>query len=52
MIDLKNIYLEEVEDLFKQMEQSLLLLENSPEDPTLIAEVFRSMHTLKGNSAM
>jgi two-component system chemotaxis sensor kinase CheA len=52
MINLRNIYLEEAEDLFKQMEQSLLLLENSPEDASLIAEVFRSMHTLKGSSSM
>ncbi|MFY0686646.1 MAG: chemotaxis protein CheA [Cyclobacteriaceae bacterium] len=52
MVNLRNIYLEEAEDLFKQMEQSLLMLENSPEDSALIADVFRSMHTLKGSSSM
>jgi two-component system chemotaxis sensor kinase CheA len=50
--DLHNIYLEEAEDLFTKIEESLLLLEKSPGDPSLIAEVFRSMHTLKGSSSM
>lgn len=52
MENLHNIYLEEVEDLFGKIEESLLLLEKSPEDASLIAEVFRSMHTLKGSSSM
>lgn len=52
MENLHNIYLEEVEDLFGKIEESLLLLEKSPEDASLIAEVFRSMHTLKGSSGM
>ncbi|MGB3466035.1 MAG: chemotaxis protein CheA, partial [Cyclobacteriaceae bacterium] len=47
------IYLEEAEDLFKKMEESLLLLEKSPDDSeVLVADVFRSMHTLKGSSGM
>ncbi len=52
MENLRNVYLEEAEDLFSKMEESLLLLEKSPEDASLIAEVFRSMHTLKGSSSM
>ena len=52
MENLHNIYLEEVEDLFSKIEESLLLLEKSPDDASLIAEVFRSMHTLKGSSSM
>lgn len=52
MENLHNIYLEEVEDLFGKIEESLLHLEKSPEDASLIAEVFRSMHTLKGSSSM
>ena len=52
MEELHNIYLEEAEDLFTKIEESLLLLEKSPGDASLIAEVFRSMHTLKGSSSM
>lgn len=52
MENLHNIYLEEAEDLLGKIEESLLLLEKSPEDSSLIAEVFRSMHTLKGSSSM
>ena len=52
MDNLRKVYLEEVEDLFSKMEESLLLLEKSPGDNSLIAEVFRSMHTLKGSSSM
>ncbi|MEQ9403812.1 MAG: chemotaxis protein CheA [Cyclobacteriaceae bacterium] len=52
MENLHNVYLEEVEDLFSKIEESLLLLEKAPEDSSLIAEVFRSMHTLKGSSSM
>ncbi len=53
MSNLRDIYLEEAEDLFKKMEESLLLLEKSPGDSdVLVADVFRSMHTLKGSSGM
>ena len=53
MSNLRDIYLEEAEDLFKKMEGSLLLLEKTPEDSeVLVADVFRSMHTLKGSSGM
>ena len=52
MENLHKIYLEEAEDLFSRIEESLLLLEKSPDDSSLIAEVFRSMHTLKGSSSM
>ena len=52
MEELHKIYLEEAEDLFGKIEESLLLLEKSPDDHSLIAEVFRSMHTLKGSSSM
>ena len=52
MEDLRNVYLEEAEDLLSKMEESLLLLEKSPDDASLIAEIFRAMHTLKGCSSM
>lgn len=52
MVNLKEVYIEEAEDLFSKMEDALLRLENAPEDNALIAEIFRSMHTLKGSSGM
>lgn len=45
-------YKEEAVELINLMEKSLLLMESNSEDPALIEEVFRNMHTLKGNSSM
>ena len=45
-------YKEEAKELIDGMEKSLLLMENNPDDAALIEEVFRNMHTLKGNSSM
>ncbi len=45
-------YQEEAKELIEVMEKSLLSIENNLDDPALIEEVFRSMHTLKGNSSM
>ncbi len=45
-------YTEEALELIKNMEETLLLMEARPEDDSLIQQVFRDMHTLKGNSAM
>ncbi len=52
MADLKDLYLAEAEELINKMEESLLQLEKNPEDSALVADVFRSMHTLKGTSSM
>mgnify|MGYP006267263663 CR=1 FL=1 len=51
-MDLRDIYLEEAEELLNMMEDSMLMLENSPEDLSHVAEIFRHMHTLKGTSSM
>ena len=51
-MNLKDVYLEEAEELLRQMEDTLLMLENNPGDSNLIADMFRSMHTLKGTSSM
>jgi two-component system chemotaxis sensor kinase CheA len=51
-MDLRDIYLEEAEELLNMMEDTMLLLENSPEDLSHVAEIFRHMHTLKGTSSM
>src|SRR4051812_44304865 len=45
-------YKEEALELIAAMEKSLLSMESNPDDSTLIEEVFRDMHTLKGNSSM
>jgi len=43
---------EEAIELIEGIEKSLLAMENNFNDAVLIEEVFRNMHTLKGNSAM
>ena len=48
----KKKFLEEATDLIEGLEKALLALEKNPEDVSLIQQVFRVMHTLKGNSSM
>ncbi len=48
----QEIFIEEANDLINQLEEKLLQLESEPEDDKLIDNVFRIMHTLKGNSNM
>lgn len=45
-------YKEEAIELIEGIEKALLLMESNFEDPELVEEVFRNMHTLKGNSSM
>lgn len=45
-------FVEEAVDLIDNLEKAVLDLETQPEDPTLVQQVFRIMHTLKGNSSM
>ncbi|MBN2484346.1 MAG: chemotaxis protein CheA [Bacteroidales bacterium] len=48
----EEIFKDEAIDLINQLEEKLLQLEGTPDDPALIDNVFRIMHTLKGNSNM
>ncbi|WP_207531961.1 chemotaxis protein CheA [Desertivirga arenae] len=48
----KSSFTEEAHELIAEMESSLLQLEQNPDDNNLIQQVFRAMHTLKGNSSM
>jgi two-component system chemotaxis sensor kinase CheA len=48
----QEIFTEEAYELINQLEEKLLQLESEPDDVTLIDNVFRIMHTLKGNSNM
>lgn len=48
----KDAFKEEAADLLNQLESTLLELEEHPEQMDLIQSVFRTMHTIKGSSAM
>jgi len=52
MEDLKRIYIEEANELLANLETALLSLEENSSDSSHIEQVFRVMHTLKGNSSM
>lgn len=52
MDNLKQTYIEEANELLSNLEIALLALENNVNDRSFIGEVFRVMHTLKGNSSM
>jgi chemotaxis protein histidine kinase CheA len=45
-------YTSEALELLADMEKLMLLLETHPDDASLVQQVFRNLHTLKGNSAM
>ena len=48
----QEIFIDEANDLNNQLEEKLLQLEGEPEDLQLVDNIFRIMHTLKGNSNM
>jgi len=52
MDKLKQKFIEEASEHVAEIEQSLLLLENDPDNPDLIEKIFRAMHTLKGAGSM
>ncbi len=52
MENMKAVYLEEASELLGKLEGALLQLDETPEEKSIIEEVFRIMHTLKGNSSM
>ncbi|MEW5846199.1 MAG: chemotaxis protein CheA [Bacteroidota bacterium] len=52
MDSFRKKFIEEAAELIDKLEVSLLELEKKPNDEALIQQVFRIMHTLKGNSAM
>lgn len=52
MDNAKITYLEEANELLSNLEIALLALETNSSDKSYIEEVFRVMHTLKGNSSM
>lgn len=52
MIQFRQKFIEEASDILQTLEQTILDLENSPNNSALIEEVFRAMHTLKGTASM
>ncbi len=48
----REAYREEAYELLAELEESLLALEQDPEDEELIGRVFRALHTIKGSGAM
>ncbi|MGB3615017.1 MAG: Hpt domain-containing protein, partial [Elainellaceae cyanobacterium] len=45
-------FIEEAKDHLNTIEQGLLNLQGTIEDPDLISEVFRAAHSIKGGAAM
>src|SRR6266567_3214935 len=48
----RQAFKEEAYELVSELENSLLELEERPEDADLIGRVFRAMHTIKGSGSM
>lgn len=48
----QDVFIDEANDLINQLEEKLLQLEGEPNDLQLVDNIFRIMHTLKGNSNM
>lgn len=48
----QDTFLEESSELLEGMEKALLELENSPDDPDLINDIFRAAHTIKGTGGV
>jgi len=50
--ELVRLFCAESQDLLRDIEQGVLVLETNPGDPDTLATVFRAFHTFKGNAAM
>ncbi|MEW6187458.1 MAG: chemotaxis protein CheA [Thermodesulfobacteriota bacterium] len=50
--ELIEIYFTEADDLLQRIEKGLLALEDNPDEPGCIQEVFRAVHTMKSSAAM
>lgn len=46
-----KLFLEEAQEQLQIMEETLIALEEDPDNPALVQEIFRAAHTLKGGSA-
>lgn len=50
--DLLQTFQDELRDLLESLDRGLLDLRGAPQDGALVAQVFRDLHTIKGNAAM
>jgi len=50
-LQLIDAFVAETDDVLDEIEQLLLRLEQTPDEDQLLHEIFRGMHTLKGNAA-
>lgn len=50
--DILPVFIEEVEEAIQVIEKELLNLESEPDNVDILNEVFRNMHSLKGNSGL
>ena len=48
----RAVFLEEAAEILEQLEESLLELEEEPDNIELVSSVFRALHTIKGSGAM
>ncbi len=48
----REVFLQEAGELLAELEEVLLELEQTPEEPDLVARAFRALHTIKGSGAM
>ncbi|MEA2569503.1 MAG: two-component system, chemotaxis family, sensor kinase CheA [Acidobacteriota bacterium] len=48
--ELVDAFIAETDDVLNELEQSLLRLEQTPDDDQLLHDIFRGVHTLKGNA--
>jgi two-component system, chemotaxis family, sensor kinase CheA len=49
--DDQSLFLAEIDEILQRFEEALVDLERVPDDQELLQEIFRSAHTIKGNSA-
>jgi two-component system, chemotaxis family, sensor kinase CheA len=49
--DDQSLFLAEIDEILQRFEEALVHLERMPDDQELLQEIFRSAHTIKGNSA-
>jgi two-component system chemotaxis sensor kinase CheA len=47
-----GVFEEEAYELLNDLENGLLQAEETPDDPEIIARIFRALHTIKGSAAM
>lgn len=51
MSDLIEVYYEEADEQLQKLDDGILALERCPDDISVVNEIFRAAHTLKGSSA-